>query len=508
MSKDFTKRDYIALLGMIVGMFMAILDIQIVVTSLSAIASGISATQDEMSWVQTSYMIAEVIMIPATGFLARCFSTRTLFFSANLLFTLASILCAFAWNIESMICFRAIQGLFGGVMIPSVFSIIFSVFTGNERMRMGIVIGLVVTLAPTIGPVLGGYITEIISWRFMFFINVVPGILVFITTYFHRGFDKPNLSLLKNFDFIGLVLMAMGLGSLQYMLEEGAKLNWFDDLRIVALFCVSSFSLAMFVLRELSYDNPIVYLKAFRDRNFMVGCIAAFVLGVGLFGVVYLVPLFLYAVGGLNSIQIGQIMMVTGAAQFVAGPFAPIVKKFFTFKQMLYGGMASFAFGCYLNSSLTSESQFYEFLIPQLIRGVSLTFCFIPIAEIVFSTLPKNEIKDASGLYNLVRNLGGAIGLAVINTMIIRDTKIFSSYLSENIFLGDPKTWYFMDKLKSIFSGKVLDSNIFTYKMLDKLIYRDALIITINNLFIYIATLFICSLIIVYFAKERSENEK
>jgi MFS transporter, DHA2 family, multidrug resistance protein len=190
MQKEFTRRDYIAIFGMIVGMFMAILDIQIVVSSLSSIAAGLGASQDEMSWVQTSYMIAEVVMIPATGFLARCFSTRILFCVANVIFTLMSILCAFAWNIESMIVFRALQGFFGGAMIPSIFSIIFSIFTGKERMKMGIVIGLVVTLAPTLGPIIGGYITELVSWRMMFFINVIPGILVFTTVYFHEGFEN------------------------------------------------------------------------------------------------------------------------------------------------------------------------------------------------------------------------------------------------------------------------------------------------------------------------------
>lgn len=508
MSKSFTKRDYIAILGMIVGMFRAILDIQIVVSSLSAIASGLSATQDEMSWVQTSYMIAEVVMIPATGFLARCFSTRILFCGANILFTAMSILCAFAWNIESMIIFRALQGFFGGAMIPSVFAMIYSVFTGNERMKMGIVIGLVVTLAPTLGPVIGGYITEVISWRMMFFINIIPGIFVFITTYFHAGFDRPNLKLLENFDFLGFFLMAAGLGSLEYMLEEGSKLDWFDDSKIITLFCISSISLIWFIFRELSYKNPIVYLHAFTNRNFSIGCFAAFILGIGLFGIVYIVPLFLFTIGGLNTTQIGLIMMVTGASQFVAGPLASLARIKFTFKQMLYGGFIGFAVSCYMNGFLTPESKFYEFLFPQIIRGISLMFCFIPIAEIVFSTLPVSEVKNASGLYNLIRNLGGAIGLAVINTFIVTRTKIFAGYLSENIIVSDPKVWYFVEKLKFLFEGKVLDSKIFTYKMLGKLIYRDAMIIAINNVFIYIAAAFICSLVLIYFVEERPENEK
>lgn len=502
MEQEFKMEDFIAFLAMVLGMFMAVLDIQIVASSLSVIASGLNASGDEMSWVQTSYMIAEVIMIPATGFLARCFSTRILFLTATFGFTILSLLCGLAWDINSMIFFRALQGIFGGVMIPSVFALIFILFSGEQRVKMGIVIGLVVTLAPTAGPVIGGYITEVISWRMMFYINLIPGLVVCWIVYNHPGFDKPNLNLLKNFDFIGLFLMALGLGTLEYMLEEGTSQNWFESMEIILLFIISTTSLILFVFREISFANPIIYFNAFEDRNFTIGCIFSFVLGIGLFGVVYLQPLFLYRIGGLNTLQIGFTMTVTGASQFLAAPIAGIAKRYMSFPKMLFIGLSVFGYGCYLSSLNSPDSKFWEFFTPQILRGAALMFCFIPIAEIVFSTLPKSEIKDASGLYNLMRTLGGAIGLAVINTTIIRDSKIFYTYLSEHVTPTDPKTISAYQYIYSLIEGRVADIDSTTLLMLQNLILKNATTSALNNIFAYIGLIFISAIPLLYFLKE------
>ena len=217
-TQEVSSRTIIAFFAMVVGMFMAILDIQIVASSLSVIAAGLSASGDELSWIQTSYLIAEVIIIPITGFAARVLSTRISYFIAALGFTIMSVLCSMAWNIESMIVFRALQGFFGGAMIPTAFGIIFIIFPKRLQVRVGMIVGLVVTVAPTIGPTLGGYITEFSSWHFMFLLNVIPGVFVCVISYMYIDFDKPNYRLLKNFDFLGAILLAVSLGCFQYML--------------------------------------------------------------------------------------------------------------------------------------------------------------------------------------------------------------------------------------------------------------------------------------------------
>jgi len=494
--KELTIRDYIAFFAMVVGMFMAILDIQIVASSLSVIAAGVSASGDEMSWVQTSYMIAEVVMIPASGFLARCFSTRISFFIASLGFTIMSVFCSMAWDINSMIVFRALQGFFGGAMIPTVFAMIFIIFTPEKRMKMGILLGLTVTLAPTLGPTIGGYITEIASWRMMFLINVIPGIAVCTCVFLYGDFDKPNLNLLQNFDFIGLFLMAIGLASLEYMLEEGTRNAWFESGLIVSLAIISFMSLFLFIIREITFENPVIYLTAFKYRNFVLGCIMTFILGIGLFGVVYMMPLFLYEIAGMNTVQIGILMIVTGVSQFLSAPLAGKLSGIVSLPKMLCGGMSIFALGCYLNSFLTPDSRFWEFFIPQILRGASLMFCFIPINEIVFSNMPRDEIKNASGLYNLMRNLGGAIGLATINTVIINNTKRYASYLSENVNITNPNVANALETIGGVFEGRIFDTNSAALNIMNSLLQRDAIIITINNIFSTISLIFLCSLVL------------
>ncbi len=504
--RELDTRDYIAFFAMVVGMFMAILDIQIVASSLSVIAAGLSASSDEMSWVQTSYMIAEVVMIPASGFLARCFSTRISFFVATLGFTIMSGLCACAWDINSMIIFRALQGFFGGAMIPTVFAMIFILFPDEKRMKMGILLGLTVTLAPTLGPTIGGYITEVASWRMMFLINIIPGICVSGAVFLYGNFDKPNLKLLQNFDFIGLFFMALGLSCLEYMLEEGTRHAWFESGFIISLTIVVVLSLTLFIIREITFENPVIHLTAFKYRNFVVGCTMTFILGIGLFGVVFIMPLYLYAVAGMTTVQIGVLMIVTGASQFLAAPIAGKLSRILPLTKMLGFGMCCFALGCYLNSFLTPDSRYWEFFLPQVLRGFALMFCFIPINEIVFSAMPKDEIKNASGLYNLMRNLGGAIALAIINTIIINNTKRFSSYLSENIQITNQNVIAAQENIMAIFQGRIFDTENAALMMINKIIQRDALILTINNIFVTIAVIFLCSLLVIPFVKTSSEK--
>jgi DHA2 family multidrug resistance protein len=499
--KELVTQDYLAFFAMVVGMFMAILDIQIVASSLSIIAAGLSASADEMSWVQTSYMVAEVVMIPCSGFLARCFSTRITFFVATLGFTIMSGFCAIAWDINSMIIFRALQGFFGGAMIPTVFAIMFALFPNEKRMKMGIILGLTVTLAPTLGPTIGGYITEVSSWRMMFLINIIPGIFVCSLVFLYGNFDKPNLKLLQNFDFIGVFLMALGLGCLEYMLEEGTRQAWFESGMIISLAIIVIVSLSLFIFRELTFENPVIYLTAFRHRNFVIGCMMSFILGIGLFGVVYIMPLYLYSIVKMTTVQIGVLMIVTGAAQFCAAPIAGKLSRIVSLPKMLAFGICTFSLGCYFNSFLTPDSRFWEFFLPQILRGGALMFCFIPINEIVFSAMHKNEIKNASGLYNLMRNLGGAIALAIINTIIIDNTKRFSSYLAENMQITSQNVIAAQEKIGTMFEGKIFDTNQAALMMINNLLHRDALIITINNIFSMIAIIFLGSLVILPFIK-------
>lgn len=504
-----SPRTIIAFFAMIVGMFMAILDIQIVASSLSVIAAGLSASGDELSWIQTSYLIAEVIIIPITGFAAKLLSTRISYFIAALGFTVMSILCSLAWNIESMIVFRALQGFFGGAMIPTAFGVVFIIFPKRMHTKVTMIVGLVVTVAPTIGPTLGGYITEVSSWHFMFLLNVIPGIFVCTIVYQYVDFDKPNYKLLKNFDFLGIILMAVSLGALQYVLEEGNKKGWLEDNYILFLSILVVITFVWLLIRELTCKNPIIDLSSFKNKNFSFGCIYSFILGVGLYGVVYLLPLFLFTIAGYNTLQIGITMVVTGIFQFASAPLAGKMVDIGVDKRIILAlGFATFAFGCYLNSFLTAESKYWEMFVPQMVRGLALMFCFMPINDLALGTMRKDEVQNDSGLYNLTRNLGGAIGLAIINSLIISNSKIYAQSMKENMSFTSQQV---QEKIKffiQMLIGKVNDPDTAAVMLLNDVVEREAFIIAINNVFVIIAILFCLGMIIIPFSStpESSAN--
>src|ERR1700732_2354020 len=295
-SERIAPRRLVAFLIMVFGMFMSILDIQVVSASLTDIQAGLSASSSEVSWVQTSYLIAEVIAIPLSGFLSRALGTRLLFAISASGFTLASLACGFTSSIEQMILWRAIQGFLGAGMIPTVFASAYTVFPRSKFYIVGPIIGLVATLAPTVGPTVGGYITDAMSWHWLFFINVVPGIAITIGVLALVDFDQPNFALLDRFDWWGLIYMAGFLGALEYVLEEGPQYEWLQDTSVAVCAAVCALSAIAFFYRVLTADEPIVDIRAFTDRNFAIGCLISFCVGIGLYGLTYLSPPYLAAV--------------------------------------------------------------------------------------------------------------------------------------------------------------------------------------------------------------------
>jgi DHA2 family multidrug resistance protein len=418
LTEDTQRENRKGYLIMVIGLFMAILDIQIVASSLGEIQASLSASLDEISWVQTAYLIAEVIMIPLTSWLVKVFSTRNVFSVTCALFTIASAACAFAWNLESMIVFRAIQGFFGGALIPTVFSSIFLIFPKSEQGKATILAGLVATMAPTLGPTLGGWITNHFSWQWLFLINIIPGVFVSLSVLRFVHIDRPQLDKLKNFDFIGFGLVSLGLGCLETILKNGSKKDWFESSFITSLSVIAATSFLFFIYQELRNKSPLVELRAFKDPNFSIGCFLSFGLGVGLFGCVYLMPVFLTTVKGFNSLQIGLIMCVTGVFQFFSGPLAGILEKKMDPRLMLSLGISCFGIGTLSNGFLTPDAGFDELFWPQAIRGLSIMLCFLPMTTVTLGRLSPENIQNASGLYNLMRNLGGAIGIALIDTYL------------------------------------------------------------------------------------------
>jgi DHA2 family multidrug resistance protein len=493
-----TRRDWIGFMTMVVGMFMAILDIQIVSSSISDIQAGLAASADEASWIQTSYLIAEVVMIPLSGFLTRLLSTRVLFTLSAAGFTLTSVLCALAWDINSMIVFRALQGFIGGAMIPTVFAAAYTVFPPSKRNMLSVLMGLVATMAPTLGPTLGGYITEISSWHWLFLANLLPGALVTISVWLLVDFDKPDWSLLPGFDYIGLAFMAVFLGSLEFVLEEGPRDDWFDDHTIATFAVITAVAGIFFLWRVLRYHQPIVDVRAFANRNFLIGSTFSFIIGVGLYGSTYLMPLFLGRVRGYSALDIGTVMFVTGAFQFMSAPIAGRLASVLDPRVMLAFGLALFGAGAYAQSLMTSEWGFAEFFLPQALRGFALMFLFIPINAAALGTLPPERIKNASGLYNLMRNLGGAIGLAAINTVLNDRMALHWTRLVEGLPTGDPLVQNFLANARTGMSGAMgAASDNGAIKLLAETVYQQAEVMTMADAQYLMSAIFICGLLLV-----------
>lgn len=475
---------WIGFLGMVFGVFMSVGDIQIVASSLEQIQAGLSCTSDEIAWVQSAYLIAEVVVIPLSGWLGKALSTRWLYVISCGGFTAMSLACALSWDLPSMIAFRALQGLFGGAMIPVVFSSVYLMFPPRLQGVSAIVIGLVVTLAPVTGPVFGGFLTAMISWKAMFAINVVPGLLVCLSTWLFVHIDEADFSLLKHIDFPGIFYICVFLGGMQFVLEEGARLDWLESPLIVSLCLLSTLGCVALIRRELTISNPVVDLRAFRDFNFAMGCLFSFLLGAALCSIIYMMPVYLSTVRGLNSLQIGEYVMVTGMFQFLSAFVAGSLGKRMDPRAMLGVGMFLLGLGAWINGILTAESGYWEFFLPQAIRGLALLFCFLPINTLALGSLPPEEVLNASGLYNLMRNIGGAMGLAWANTSLIQWSKAHYAVLREHVTEADLPVQNLLDLLDELHADlSTADNGLASLSLLYHAAMREAQVASFNELF-------------------------
>jgi DHA2 family multidrug resistance protein len=472
-------------------MFMALLDIQVVSASLAEIQAGLAASRDEIAWVQTSYLIAEVVAIPLSGFLSRALGTRIMFAGAAAGFTLASLMCGFTSSMNEMIFWRAIQGFIGGGMIPTVFASIYTIFPRSKQAMFVPVIGLIATLAPTLGPTVGGYLTDALSWHWLFFINIGPGIVVTAAALLLIDFDRPDFTLFKHFDWWGLGFMATFLGTLEYVLEEGARYDWFDDSTITLLAVVSAVSAAAFFARVLTARVPIVDLTAYANRNFALGSLFSVVLGFGLYGLTYLFPVYLEEVRGYNALMVGETMFVSGAAMFLS---APIVGKLVTKidpRFVMMAGFFIFAAGSWQMTYVTKDWDFSQLLWPQIFRGVGMMLAIVPITNLALGTLPPERLKNASGLFNLARNLGGAVGLAALNTVLNNRTDLHLARLHEAVTWGRQPAQEMLATLTARFHDFGSDAQTMALRQLMQITRRQGTVMAFADVFLMFAVLFL-----------------
>ncbi len=430
-------------IAMCIGMFMAVLDIQIVATSLPNIQEALAIRPDQMSWIQTSYLIAEVIVIPLTGWLTRMLSLRGLFVVAASAFVIASAACASSTGFTSLVGARIVQGFAGGAMIPIVFSAGFVLFPGRGQALATTIAGVLAVLAPTVGPVAGGWITSTYSWPWLFLINLGPGILAIGIGILALPRADIRLGEARHLDLSSLLLIAVALAALLIGLKEAPKQGWMSGV-VLGLFLLSSVCGAAFVRRTLSRSPPIVDLRALADPQLALGCALSFILGIGLYGSVYLMPVFLAYVRGHGALTIGETMLVTGAAQLISAPLVVWLERYVSARLLTCLGFFMFAVGLALSAFETPRSDYDEMFWPQAIRGFAIMFCLLPPIRLALGHFPVRRVPDASALFNLMRNLGGAIGLALIDTVIFGRAEMHGRALAAKLANGDAVTFDFV----------------------------------------------------------------
>ena len=488
--------SWLGFVAMSIGMFMAVLDIQIVGSSLPEIRTALDIDLDRLSWVQTAYLMAEIVAIPLTGWLTRMMSTRWAFLTCVWGFTLASCCCAASSGFWTLIPARTVQGLCGGALIPLVFSVVFVMFKGRERVRATIVAGLLAMIAPTLGPVVGGFVTDSLSWHWLFLINVPPGIAVGLTVIYAVRIDHPEWRFVQSVDLVAIPLLAVCLATLECVLQEAPHRGWGDPL-IVSLIagCIGG---GIGTLGRCARNStPLVDLSAFSHRNFVFGCWFSFVLGVGLYGAGYLLPLFLGLVRGHDALGTGEIMIVAGVVQLVVTPAASLLERHIDGRLMTGIGYTLLAVGCFSNGFMTPATDFWGLFWQQTVRGAALMFCVLPTTTLALEGFRPAEVPNASGLFNLMRNLGGAISLALIDTVVENRAAVHGNALAASLQAGDADAASFVGlpaQYLPALAGGAIDPQ--TQQMVADLVRRGGMTAAFNDAWLLIGGLILLSLLL------------
>jgi DHA2 family multidrug resistance protein len=435
-----SSKTWLAVFGATLGAFMAVLNIQIVNASLADIQGAIGAGIDDGGWISTSYLIAEIVVIPLSGWLAQVFSVRIYLLTNAVLFLAFSVACAFAQDLPQMIGLRALQGFCGGVLIPMAFTLIITLLP-RAKQPVGLALfALSATFAPAIGPTIGGYLTENWGWQYIFYVNLAPGALMIGMLWFSLESRPMKLALLREGDWPGVITMAIGLSALQTVLEEGNKDDWFESLFIVRLSIIAAVALTLFLWIELTSKKPLLNLRLLARRNFGFGMSANFLLGIALYGSVFILPVYLSRIQGYNAEQIGMVLAWTGLPQLVLIPLVPRLMKRFDPRLVIGTGFALFAASNFMNIYMTSDYGSDQLFWPNVVRAVGQALVFAPLSAVATAGIEAENAGSASGLFNMMRNLGGAVGIAMLQTFLTKREQYHSNVLMQSVSLLDQAT--------------------------------------------------------------------
>ena len=506
-----SAKTWLAVGGATLGAFMAVLNIQIVNASLADIQGAIGAGIDDGGWISTSYLVAEIVVIPLSAWLAQVFSVRIYLLTNAVLFLALSVACAFAQNLPQMIVLRAIQGFTGGVLIPMAFTLIITLLPKSKQPIGLALFALSATFAPAIGPTIGGYLTENWGWQYIFYVNLVPGALMIGMLWFSLESSPMRLDMLRRGDWPGVITMAIGLGALQTVLEEGNKDDWFGSSFIVWLSVTAGVSLSLFLWVELTSKKPLLNLRLLFRRNFGFGILANFLLGTALYGSVYILPVYLSRIQGYNAEQIGVVLAWTGLPQLLLIPLVPRLMKRFDPRLVIGIGFALFAASNFMNIYMTPDYATDQLFWPNVVRAVGQALVFAPLSAVATAGIEQENAGSASGLFNMMRNLGGAVGIAVLQTFLTKREQYHSNVLSQSVSLFEQATRTRIDQLTQYFLNHGFadraDASHWAVVAIGRIVQKQAFIMAFSDTFYLLGAALIIALVAALMLKRPAHLE-
>jgi MFS transporter, DHA2 family, multidrug resistance protein len=497
---------WIAVLAAMIGSFMAILNIQITNASLLNIEGGIGTGVDNGSWISTSYLIGEIVVIPLTDYLSRVFSFRRYMLASATLFAAFSVACAFAHDLPSMIAMRGLQGFAGGVLIPMAFTLVLTKLPKPQQPIGLAIFALSVTFAPAIGPTIGGYLTENYGWQTIFFVNVMPTVVMVSALYLTLERQPMQLKLLREGDWAGIAAMAIGLSAFQTVLEEGNKDDWFASPFILRLAAVALVSLSLFVWIELTVEKPLIRLRLLKRRNFGFGTIAMTMLGFALFGSVYILPAYLGQAQGYNAEQIGTVMAWTGLPQLILIPLVPKLMQRFDTRYIAFTGLMIFAYSCFMNTAMSADYAGDQLWIPNIVRAIGQAMVLTPLTSVTTGDIAPQDAAAASGISNMFRNLGGAIGTAVLATVITKREQFHSNIIGQSVTLGREEVRNRLSEMTDFFMAHGVPDSAAARQQavvaLGNAVKRQALVMGFSDTFVVIAAVLVFAAVAVLLTRK------
>ncbi len=490
------------------GTFMEVLDTTVVNVSLPHIAGSLSATIDEATWVITSYLVANAMILPITGWLANYFGRKRLLMLSVVGFTISSFFCGLAPTLPILILFRIIQGAAGGALQPLSQAVLLESFPPDQRGKAMGFWGQGIVVAPIIGPVLGGWLTDTYSWRWVFYINIPVGIASIIMTSLFI-FDPPYIKRQsERIDYWGMGMLAVGIGALQVMLDKGQEKDWFSSHWITVMLVLAIVFLTAFIIWELTIEHPVVSLRVFKDRTYSTGVLLMTLLGFVLYGSLVLLPIWLQTLLGYPAVQAGIAMAPRGIGSFIGMTVIGRIISKFDPRKFLGFGLLVGAGTLYMLSRLNTDAGYWDFFWPQMIQGISLAMLFVPLTTITMSNIPRERMGNATSLFNLLRNLGGGIGIAGVNTMVTRYTQKQINVLGSHVTAYNPKA---QALLGGVSGGGGAGSSLAarrSYARVFGLIERQATMLSYIQVFEILAMIFLLMIPLVLIMRKPSHGTK